>query len=580
MSYSGISIKAAINNVNNSVNGWFLPAIQRPFVWGSRYENETYICKLFDSILKGYPIGGLIIWNTDEEIPYREFLSDYSQGDFSKLVDKGLHGRKDKWLVYDGQQRIQTLYSCLKYTFNGKILVYDLLFDSNNSNDPEETDFSFVEKNSSLNWHFIRMNELFVKSPDDEKRAYRKSILSLNELITDKEEELIEKNIDILWDIFVKTDTNSLAYFPIKTSNEIVVNEVFERLNTGGMPLTLADLLLSKIKAKYYDFEEQLQDCSKQIYNSTGKGYLFNAYNILQLLHLLVKYGMRIDPKKVKQNEIEKFKDTWDILETPLQSFFSDYLWGQFKINSNSIIPRYTALLPIMVYFYEIYRKNYRFKDISENNLTIINKYFIKSQINDWNLQSYIDNFCRIIFEQSQKTNELFSFPLINFESYILDKKRRNIEINEDTFTGYTWFALKILTPDKIYQFDPDIKGRFNPEIDHIFPKNLKDQTDKYSEEVDIIWNMQPIKGEINSLKSNIHPKLFFTDKSKNRNGERIIGSKYKTDYDFLFPTDSNNLIDFSDDIWDRPIDFIYARREKMIQFLKNKYDITFKVDL
>ncbi len=45
-------------------NGWFLPAVQRPYVWGSRYENELYICKLFDSLLRGYPIGGLIIWNT------------------------------------------------------------------------------------------------------------------------------------------------------------------------------------------------------------------------------------------------------------------------------------------------------------------------------------------------------------------------------------------------------------------------------------------------------------------------------------------------------------------------------------
>ena len=120
MSYLGISVKEAINSINNGVNGWFLPAIQRPYVWGSRYENELYICKLFDSILKGYPIGGLIIWNTEEPIPYREFIKDYLPGELPKLVDKGLHGRKDKWLIYDGQQRLQTLYSCLKHTFNEK----------------------------------------------------------------------------------------------------------------------------------------------------------------------------------------------------------------------------------------------------------------------------------------------------------------------------------------------------------------------------------------------------------------------------------------------------------------------------
>ena len=114
-----------------------------------------YICKLFDSILRGYPIGGLIIWNTKQEIPYREFVCDYQSGDIPMLVDRGLHGREDKWLVYDGQQRLQTLHSCSKYTFNGKILVYDLLLELSGEHDSNETRFSFVEKNSTLAWNFL-----------------------------------------------------------------------------------------------------------------------------------------------------------------------------------------------------------------------------------------------------------------------------------------------------------------------------------------------------------------------------------------------------------------------------------------
>lgn len=579
MSYLGISVKEAINNINSGVNGWYLPAIQRPYVWGSRYENEMYICKLFDSILKSYPIGGLIVWNTEEEVPYREFITNYIPGETQKLVDKGLYGRKDKWLIYDGQQRLQTLYSCLRHTFNDKILVYDLLFDLSNGNDPDETGFSFVQKNATIDWHFIRMNELFAKLPDDDKRAYRKSIISRNDNITDKEEELVEKSIDELWDIFVKTETKSLAYFPIKTSNEKIVNEVFERLNTGGMALSLADLLFSKIKADYFDFEEELQGCSKKIYDSTGKGYLFSAYSILQLLHLIVKKGVRIDPKKVKNSEIVEFNTSWNKLEKPLLSFFTDYLWGQFKVNNSSIVPRNLALLPIMVYFYEVFNKGFVFKNFSSENLKKINQYFIKSQINDWNLQSYADNFTRIIKEKSQNSNELFEFPLLEIENYIQERKLRNIEIFEQTFTGYVWFTLKILTPHRTYQFEPDMQGRFNPEIDHIFPKKLKDRTPEYESKVDIVWNMQPTKGEINGYKTNIHPREFFTDEAKNNKGESIIGSKYVSDYDFLFPINQEKHIDFTDEIWIKPIDFIEKRRVEMIEYLKTKYDIVFKTN-
>ena len=48
MSYLGISIREAVSLVNANENGWFLPAVQRPYVWGSRYESEKYICKLLE----------------------------------------------------------------------------------------------------------------------------------------------------------------------------------------------------------------------------------------------------------------------------------------------------------------------------------------------------------------------------------------------------------------------------------------------------------------------------------------------------------------------------------------------------
>jgi uncharacterized protein with ParB-like and HNH nuclease domain len=570
MSYTGISVKKAVLNLNNDQNGWFLPAIQRPYVWGSRHESEEYICKLFDSILKGYPIGGLIIWNTEESIPYREFMNDYKDGISQQIVDKGKHARKDKWLVYDGQQRLQTIYSCLKYTFNGKVLVYDLLFDDSDE-DNEEMGFSFVEKNTDIKWNFIRMNEIFIKDSDDNKRDFRKAIFNLNKF-SDLEEGLIEKNIDLLWDIFVKTETNSLAYFPIQTKNEKIVNEIFERLNTGGVALSSSDILFSRIKDEYPNFEEQLQNCSNQIYTITSNGYTFSAYNILQLIHLIVKGRVRVDPKKLKKNEYKKFKEKWEELESPLYDFFSCFLWGQFNINNNAIIPKNLSILPIIVYFIEIYNKGYKYKNISAENLKKIHQYFIKSQINDWALQSYIDNFSRIIKECSEESSELFDFPLPEIEQFISIKKQRRIKVYEEAFTNYRWFSLKILLPSKIYHFGPNVSGRFNPQIDHIFPVALKGKSQDYKDFVDVLWNLQPIKTEINGLKTNLHPKTFFSDKGSNSNGDIIEGSKYLMEYNFLEP--------LNDDVWNDFQDFVNTRKSRMIDFLKTKYDIGFTKDL
>jgi hypothetical protein len=577
MSYLGISVKEAIRNINNDVNGWFLPAIQRPYVWGSRYEKEKYICKLFDSILKRYPIGGIIIWNTEEKIPYREFITDFNSAEDPKLVDKGLYGKKDKCLVYDGQQRLQTLHSCLKYSFENKILVYDLLCNTKNSDEPDETGFSFVDKNEDIEWNEIRMNELYAMHPEDEKSTFRESIYEKkHESVTKNERKIIESNIDQLWDVFVKEETHSIAYFSIKTKNETVVNEIFQRLNTGGIALSLSDLLFTEIKKVISNFEEMLQVSSKQIYNITAKGYIFNAYNILQLIHLIVKKRVRVDPKLVKKIEIKEFAKVWDDLQAPLQSFFNDYLWGQFKINNNSIIPRKIAILPIIYYFYEIWRKGYTFKNIKSSNMKKINIFFIKSQVNAWDLQGFVDKFCKIITDLTSENDDIFEFPLEQIEEFISIEKKRNIDIFEETFIGYQWFALKILTPNRYYQFDPNLKNRFNPEIDHIFPKKLKDRGKDYAKEVDIIWNMQPTKGDINNFKSNMHPKAFFTDTAKNKKGEYIHGSKYVEDYDFLLPN-KQGKIDFNDDIWNSPSCFIDKRRELMIEYLQNKYGIFFQ---
>ena len=248
MSYTEISIKDAIEKINTE---WFLPAIQRPYVWGSRYNSERYICKLFDSLYQKYPIGVLIFWETKNAVAHREFLRDYHQGDVYKNVEEGLWSRS-KNLVYDGQQRLQTLYSCLKYTFNDRILVFDLAYNRDADIDGE-TGFRFVDPKEDLKPTEIKMNQLLV-IPSDDKTAKRKLRTEKSKDLSDDLCTVIEDNVDILWNVFVERGVKPLAYFPVKSSNEDDVNDVFERLNTGGLPLSKADLLFSKNKAKYDEY--------------------------------------------------------------------------------------------------------------------------------------------------------------------------------------------------------------------------------------------------------------------------------------------------------------------------------------
>lgn len=543
MGFQTISVKEAVNNVNANSNGWFLPAVQRPYVWGSRYESEKYICKLFDSILNGYPIGTLIVWNTDKKVPYREFMDDYEDGKMASLVEKDLWERADKWLVYDGQQRLQTLYSCLKYTLNKRVLAYNLLYKSNDAD--EEYGFVFVDKNTD-NPGYVKLPALFSKL-DTEKVAYRKQIQNTIADMSEEDENLFEIRFDKLWSVFVGTDVKSLAYFPIdNTWNEDKVNDVFQRLNTGGVPLSGADLLFSKIKESKPSFEEDLVTISKWIAEVTS-GYSFSSNEILQLINLIVKGTTRIDASKVKPSEIPEYINVGNSIGEPLKDFFGEFFYKEFLINNSAIVSRNLAVLPLIVYSYQNYHKGRRFLNLSAENVTRMKQYFILSQLNDWNTQGIVEGGTRKI------TGDYF--PLDEIKE-LAQSKNRVVELRRETLECNVWFSLKVMTPNRLYIKQENTTGRYKPELDHIFPLKLEGRPEDY--EVDTLWNFQPVAGKTNLLKSNTHPHIFFTNEDT-RN--------HIVEYDFL--PDS-----LASDEWKDHKLFIEKRRERMIKFMKTKYSI------
>ena len=70
-----------------------LPDLQRPFVW-----KDNKVRELLDSMMKGYPIGYIMLWSSPEE---------YDNTGYIGKNDK-IYNRPDD-LVIDGQQRLTAL---------------------------------------------------------------------------------------------------------------------------------------------------------------------------------------------------------------------------------------------------------------------------------------------------------------------------------------------------------------------------------------------------------------------------------------------------------------------------------------
>ena len=100
MSYKSETINKVIDRLNKQ---YFLPAIQREFVW-----QPEQIVTLFDSILRGYPIGSCLFWELKEENRDRwtcyRFIDNAKQGGTHNTIAQ-MDGVKEPVLIRDGQQR-------------------------------------------------------------------------------------------------------------------------------------------------------------------------------------------------------------------------------------------------------------------------------------------------------------------------------------------------------------------------------------------------------------------------------------------------------------------------------------------
>ena len=303
--------------------------------------------------------------------------------------------------------------------------------------------------------------------------------------------------------------------------------------------------------------KEQILDRVKEMV-SYAKSFIddieFSSEQLLQLLYLLIKGTIRVDDRYFKgtDEELDLFNSKLEDVEIPLLDFFN-YLRSEFNINHNYIIPRWAAILPMIIYLIRRNEINHNYKwsdnynDEHKKQMKAVHQYFLSSQILDWNTQTMVNEFSRLATESAINQRE---FPLSEIKAFAVSKNRVG-ELNENNFTWQPWFALKMLQPGRAFNFTEN-----KPHIDHIFPMNRGIDDEMYQNEVDVLWNFQILPAGVNLYKWNKSPKEFL-----------LAHPELKEKFDFL-----PNL---ENEVWNNHIDFIQYRKNLMIKYLKERYDIS-----
>jgi hypothetical protein len=417
----------------------------------------------------------------------------------------------------------------------------------------DDTGFLFRDKHELPDPRYLKLTEL-VSIPCDPREKVELEYRLLRTLkqaqpIGLSTEIIIRANLASLWNIFVDTNEKSIAYFPVKGNDERPVNEVFRRLNIGGISLTEVELVLGEIKKRDQVYEEKLWALSEKIHKRTGAGIEFSSAQILQFFHLVEKETTRIDASRFTIDDAEKFSKALEDQEA-LVELFEGYLWGLFKINHASIIPRWLAVLPLAVYLTALKRaaRKWRVKELTADEAAAMNNYFLLAQFCDWNTQTMVNAFAKLAAEAGAGGMML---PVEAIRQIAIQKNRTGV-FSHQQFLALPWLALKVLTRSRVYVFHEN-----KPQLDHIFPPGLSGADEDYKKLVDVLWNLQPIPDGINNYKRARNPKEFFNSSD---------GAKYWQEYDFIPEPQSP--------IWDDPTIFIQYREKRMRQAVLEQYGL------
>jgi hypothetical protein len=449
------SLIAEINNEDAEGGGLWLPNIQRLFVW-----DEDQIEKLFDSIMRQYPVSSMMIWKTRDELRHRRFIDQYHD-DFDL---KGLYrptNKKLKKLVLDGQQRLQSLFIGLKGSIGGREMYFDLL--SGDAKLPEEISFrfSFKEKDE-IEWPWVRFGNLvYSKKLADE---IAEDIISKAKVQLSKEERrLITRNIarakkelevteNLLYQELDSTDEDNTYEF-----DDVV--EIFIRANSGGTKLNKSDLMFTLLISEWNLADIEMNEFLSDVNDNR---FAFDRDFILKSAMSILDQGAKYDVDKLRNDELrQSIASNWKRITDSVR-FVRDQIVEKTFIRSDKALTSYNALIPL-VYFHYHYGKEWK-------NIGPIRDYLLRVLLTgafSGRPDTLIDKLTsKIKVDQAFEKRGIFR---------TIEENRRDLRISQASLWGMGYQSGQIHLLFNLWydtNYRPALDGHL-PQVDHIFPQSL-----------------------------------------------------------------------------------------------------------
>lgn len=540
MAYKSSSIAGVIRRLNRD---YYLPAIQRPYVW-----TPEQIVRLFDSLLKGYPISSFLFWDIEPAqaatLDIYKFVEDFKYGDFHNET-AAVHDQH-LTLVLDGQQRLTSLLIGLRGSYKVKLkgkrwqnpdswvkqnLYLDLMKDA--GDEESESDISYglsffanaPTEQTGIHWFPVNSIMQF----DDKARfdSYVDKLLDSMESneVSRTDRRVVERNLHKLYHA-VWVD-ESIAYFTETSRSLERVLDIFVRANEGGTKLSKSDLLLSTITTTWGDLNAREEIYSYVDYLNAGlaRNNDFDKDWVMKACLVLSDLPNAYKVSNFTKKNLDLIRENWGRIKSALE--MTVRLANDFGIDRETLTSS-NALLPIAYYFF---KTSVRFNSTDATHLEAVkamHRWLVKALLASTfggSSDGTISQARKIIQESLAVSSE---FP----ERALLIGLRRQSHIDftdprslDDLLAlryqdKTTFFALSLLHPDKRW-------GNAQYHVDHIFPQASLTKSKLISEGVsewaiesylvgkDLLSNLQLLPYLDNIEKSNIAFRTWLNGRSQ-----------------------------------------------------------------
>lgn len=459
-----------------------LPAIQREFVW-----RPAQICRLFDSLMQGYPFGTFLYWRVEPEnsVKYKffDFVLNYHQRQNPHCPPLPEMPNRQLTAVLDGQQRLTALNIGLRGSAAWKLphkwwnnpeafperkLHLDLLWR------PDEDD------ENGIKYRFDFLTEKQVDRPRDgvcwypvaDVRSLANAGPAMMKWVNDRlPQNQTEQAFATLYELFQVVHNKHLIAYYQETGQELdKALQIFIRMNDGGTPLSHSDLLLSIAVAQWthYDARQEIHRLVDDL-NQIGTRFSFSKDFVLKaglMLSDIGSVGFKVD--NFNKENMNRFESNWDEVKRALT--LTVQLIDSFGFSAHSLTA-HNAILPIAYY---LHKKNPGDTFLSSSRFSkdriIIREWLVRSLLKSGVWGSGLDTLLAEIRRAISESEE-HEFPVGRIREAMARRGKHLVFDTEEiedlvdmTFGGRLTFALLSLVFDVV-----DFQHQFH--IDHIFPK-------------------------------------------------------------------------------------------------------------